>query len=384
MCYTRNMKVRGFEIAKGWEDRDIHLPTRSTMHAAAYDIESAIDLTVPPFALGQKPTFIPTGLKAYCQPDEYYYIANRSSGSLKGIVMANGIGIIDADYYENPTNDGHFQVIVYNLSDQTLHIKKGQKVAQVIFQKFLIADNDRPGSKRVGGFGSTDAERVFLKRPIRIVYDLDDVLWDLTRPIMKKLNLEHKKQTNFHIQDDPVFIPEEKSQIMREFCDIGNFHKAEFYAGAKDILQVADTDVKVSINSNAYAPEVVEIKKQRLQDFFPNLPMENCRLNLVTPESNRKQIDQDVLAFVDDSPYNIGESNAKFNLMPEKTWNTSPEAVQTACQGSKKFQKSWRSKLPELIWDDLCYVIPVKNLEEANQFIKQTVKIIKGEGDGEK
>lgn len=150
------MKVRGFEIAKGWEDKGINLPVRATKYAAAYDVEAAEDMTIPVFHPGIKPAMIPTGLKAYCQPDEYYSINNRSSGAGKGIVLANGIGIIDADYYENPSNDGHFQVLVFNVSDQPLQIHKGDRIAQVIFHKYLVADNDNAQKIRQGGIGSTD------------------------------------------------------------------------------------------------------------------------------------------------------------------------------------------------------------------------------------
>lgn len=150
------MRERGFEIAKGWENRGINLPKRSTAHAAAYDIEAAEDITIPPFHPGTKPTLIPTGLKAYCQPDECYFVLNRSSGAGKGIVLANGLGLIDADYYQNQTNDGHFQVLVFNVLDHDLMIKKGDRIAQVIFQKFLTIDNDEASGERQGGFGSTD------------------------------------------------------------------------------------------------------------------------------------------------------------------------------------------------------------------------------------
>ena len=149
------MKVRGFEIAKGWEDKDIHLPIRSTAGAAAYDIEAAEDTIIPVFCPGIGPTVIPTGLKAYCQPDEYYIIANRSSGASKGIVLANGIGIIDHDYYGSPQTDGHFSVIVFNVLDHEIKIKKGDRIAQVVFQKFLTVDDDAATGERQGGFGST-------------------------------------------------------------------------------------------------------------------------------------------------------------------------------------------------------------------------------------
>lgn len=149
-------KVRGFEIAKGWEDKDIHLPVRKTKNSAGYDVEAAEDIVIPPFKLGGKPTLIPTGLKAYCQSDEWYMLANRSSGPKKGLVMSNSIGIIDADYYENETNDGHFYFQYYNILDHDIEIKKGDVIGQVIFQKFLIVDNDSAEGVRTGGFGTTD------------------------------------------------------------------------------------------------------------------------------------------------------------------------------------------------------------------------------------
>lgn len=150
------MKLRGFEIAKGYERENIHIPVRKTKNAAGYDVEAACDIVIEPYHFGQKPTLIPTGLKAYCQPDEYYILVNRSSGPKKGFVMANSIGIIDADYYNNETNDGHFYFQYWNFGDKPLEIKKGDIIGQVIFQKYLITDDDKAEGTRKGGFGSTD------------------------------------------------------------------------------------------------------------------------------------------------------------------------------------------------------------------------------------
>ena len=149
-------KVRGFEIAKGWEDKDIHLPKRSTKHAAGYDIEAAEDIVIPMWKPGMKPTLIPTGLKAYCADDEWYMLANRSSGPKKGFLMANSIGIIDSDYYENESNDGHFYFAYFNCSDHDIEVKKGDIIGQVVFMKYLITDDDNAEGTRKGGFGSTD------------------------------------------------------------------------------------------------------------------------------------------------------------------------------------------------------------------------------------
>ena len=150
------LRERGFEIAKGWEDKDIHLPVRKTARAVGYDVEAAEDVVIHPFKLGTMPTLIPTGIKVYCQDDEWYILANRSSGPKKGLVMCNGIGVADADYYGNETNDGNILFQYYNFLDHDVEIKKGDSIGQIIFQKFLIADDDKAEGVRKGGFGTTD------------------------------------------------------------------------------------------------------------------------------------------------------------------------------------------------------------------------------------
>lgn len=150
------MKNRGFEIISSYKDKDINLPTRSTKYSAGYDIESACDIVIPPYKSGMKPVLIPTGLKAYCGKDEFYIVANRSSGPLKkGLVMSNGIGIIDSDYYNNPSNEGHIHLMFYNFNQEEITIHKHDAIGQVIFQKYLITDDDKAEGQRNGGFGST-------------------------------------------------------------------------------------------------------------------------------------------------------------------------------------------------------------------------------------
>lgn len=150
------MKKRGFKIASGWENKGINLPKRSTKNAAGYDIEAAEDMVIQPFKNGDKPALIATGLKAYCADDEWFMLANRSSGPKKGFLFPHSFGIIDSDYYENENNDGHLFVQCINIKDEPLIIKKGDVIAQVIFMKYLITDDDKAEGVRTGGFGSTD------------------------------------------------------------------------------------------------------------------------------------------------------------------------------------------------------------------------------------
>ena len=153
-------KKRGFEIAKGWEDKEINLPIRKTKHSAAYDLEAAEDILLPSFKMGMKPSLIPTGLKAYMMEDEVLMIFPRSSSPKKqGILFPHSVGVIDSDYYGNVDNDGHIFVQCINIKDQDVLIKKGEPVAQGIFQKYLVVDDDSATGTRVGGFGSTDLNK---------------------------------------------------------------------------------------------------------------------------------------------------------------------------------------------------------------------------------
>ena len=150
-------KVRGFEIAKGFENQGINLPTRKTKCSAGYDVEAAEDTIIPSFKAGMKPTLVKTGIKSYFPEDEYLMLANRSSNPGKrGLVLANSVGIVDADYYENESNDGHIMFAFYNFFDQDVEIKKGDAIGQAIFQKYFTVDNDNAEGERTGGFGSTN------------------------------------------------------------------------------------------------------------------------------------------------------------------------------------------------------------------------------------
>ena len=150
-------KIRGFEIAKGFEDKGINLPIRKTKYSAGYDIEAAEDCIIPAFKPGMAPTLVKTGLKSYMSEGEYLMLCNRSSNpKKKGLILANSVGVVDKDYYGNPDNDGHIMFAFYNIKDEDIEIKKGEAIGQAIFQKYLISDDDSADGERLGGFGSTN------------------------------------------------------------------------------------------------------------------------------------------------------------------------------------------------------------------------------------
>lgn len=171
-------KIRGFEKVTTFEE--INLPKRATKAAAGYDFEAASDVVIPSIwksgiatalkvALKKeetfldeemvkqvKPVLVPTGVKAYMGEEEFLQLCNRSSNPLKNfLLLGNGVGVIDSDYYNNENNEGHIMFQFLNFGLREVTIKKGERVGQGIFLPFLKADEDSATTERQGGFGSS-------------------------------------------------------------------------------------------------------------------------------------------------------------------------------------------------------------------------------------
>lgn len=149
------MKIRGFEIAKGYEENQhVVLPHRKTKGSAGYDLTIVEAITLEPGARG----LAKTGLKAYMQDNEVLEVYIRSSiGMKQGVWLPNSVGIIDADYYGNSDNDGHIMIALYNSTEQAITFQAGDRLAQAIFKTYLTIDgeDDQYFKTRTGGFGST-------------------------------------------------------------------------------------------------------------------------------------------------------------------------------------------------------------------------------------
>jgi dUTP pyrophosphatase len=131
---------------------ELKIPERSTAGSAGYDFYLPIDLTLVP---GAK-TIIYSDVKAYMLEDEYLVLHLRSSVGIKhGLLLSNITGIIDASYYGNPDNDGNIGIALFNPTGRTVTMRKGERVAQGIFMKYLTADGETTTKIRAGGMGST-------------------------------------------------------------------------------------------------------------------------------------------------------------------------------------------------------------------------------------
>jgi dUTP pyrophosphatase len=132
---------------------DAILPQRMTRQSAGYDLYANETTVIQPFSV----KIVPTGVKVRMPYWMYLQLSVRSSIGIKQqLIMPNGIGIIDADYYNNPDNGGHIFVPLLNMSSRTITIDKHTRIAQGVFLNYNMVDRDHPMCEdRYGGCGST-------------------------------------------------------------------------------------------------------------------------------------------------------------------------------------------------------------------------------------
>lgn len=131
---------------------DIQLPVRATRNSAGYDFLAPEKVVLPAKTL----TRVMTGIKCELRPYMVLILANRSSNpSKKSLFLANGIGIVDADYYNNPENEGEIGFEFYNNSEEDAVIEKNEKIGQGIITTYYKVEGDNATGSRDGGFGST-------------------------------------------------------------------------------------------------------------------------------------------------------------------------------------------------------------------------------------
>ena len=186
-----------FEIVSKYAGAGLSLPERKTQASAGYDFQVAEDIVIPSYqdllykladyadvsgvrtlqdiagitkGANAKPTLVPTGIKCEMPEGFYLELSVRSSCPLKHwLILANGVGIIDADYYNNLDNEGHIYFQMINLSPFDIMLKKGDTIGQGILKKYFVTDNDEAHGERLGGFGSTD-ESVMACNPNNFAY----------------------------------------------------------------------------------------------------------------------------------------------------------------------------------------------------------------------
>ena len=140
-----------------WEELydGIILPQRKTRHSSGYDFHAPYAFSLAP----EESIVIETGIKIELNPNQELLIFPRSGLGFKYFSrLANTIGKIDSDYFNNRDNEGHIMIKIRNEGEEIMDIDKGQAFAQGTIYEYCIVDEDsfEEGDIRAGGFGSTD------------------------------------------------------------------------------------------------------------------------------------------------------------------------------------------------------------------------------------
>lgn len=146
--------ARRFEAVKG-APADTKLPVRGSKNSAGFDFFAPVDILCR--AKSDSDT-VYLNIKAKMGKGEWLEIRSRSGLFFKHGVYLPMFGVIDADFYGNPDNDGNIAVKFHNNSNVDYVIKKGERCCQGIFQKYYVTDDDNTTAERVGGLGSTGKE----------------------------------------------------------------------------------------------------------------------------------------------------------------------------------------------------------------------------------
>jgi dUTP pyrophosphatase len=133
-------------------DSSLPLPSYASKGAVGFDLSAGEEVVIPP----QEVRLIPTKMVIAVPRGYMLMIVARSSTPLKrGLMLANGVGIIDQDYC-GPEDE--LKIEVYNFTNQAVKIKRGERLAQGILVKIEKAQwqEKKQLKKRTrGGFGST-------------------------------------------------------------------------------------------------------------------------------------------------------------------------------------------------------------------------------------
>lgn len=131
---------------------DSLLPARGSSYSAGYDFYMPYDLEIEP----GETVIVFTDVKCYLEHNKVLMLFPRSSmASRMGLVLANVIGVIDADYYSNQDNDGNIGIPLKNTSNKTIKLERFDRICQGIILTYDVCDNDHTNIARKGGFGST-------------------------------------------------------------------------------------------------------------------------------------------------------------------------------------------------------------------------------------
>lgn len=166
--------------------------------------------------------------------------------------------------------------------------------------------------------------------PLRkIILDMDDVLWDSQRAFLTWAGIPYEKHIEFQTEKSPLLTPDERQKLLQAYSHLDCIKDLPFYPKLELFKELADYGGVIYVKSNSFTQEIADYKLIRLTEALPWLPAQRIELRIINQKTALgKSYDEDIFAAVDDSPYNIVTSPARYNIMLIHPWNQSSKAKQ--------------------------------------------------------
>ncbi len=135
------------------DEKIVVCPTYMTDKAVGADCFASEDVTIQPWEI----KIVPIGIKAKFkgEAEGLFPFVRSSLPKKKGLILANGVGVIEEDYYGNPDNDGNIGFMFLNFRSEPVTIKRFERVGQLVLAPILRFENASYAGKTRGASGST-------------------------------------------------------------------------------------------------------------------------------------------------------------------------------------------------------------------------------------
>lgn len=165
-----------------------------------------------------------------------------------------------------------------------------------------------------------------MEEPRLVVFDMDDVMYNLNERVARIKGIPYEKFTQFSIYDNPNMTEDEKKRVLAAYTETDTYRDVEFIQPVIDLINDVHRlfkDYEVHIISNSAAKEVRDVKLPQLLRVL-DLPQSRIHLNVINmkTQSLQKKMPDNMFLIVDDSPHNLEMADAVHKIMPARLHNT--------------------------------------------------------------
>lgn len=153
----------------------------------------------------------------------------------------------------------------------------------------------------------------------KVVFDLDDTLWRLNERAANIAGIDSNLLNCFLVTENTLLTPDQKERVLKIYQSKSLWDNISYESGYERLKDLEQYDCKVYINSNCITKEVADYKRSFLSKDL-GLPDKQIILNVEKSSTEKEMLDNTYI-FIDDSPFNIANSNAKYTIIPNRLWN---------------------------------------------------------------